>query len=163
MKNGGWTLAKPNTISMPVPNLVSVVSPMSLGGVTYWNGAGNKLPVTLGDGTFLVCNQAYYDLDAGGNYGPGIIFTINLSYGAAAPLYEMSLRQGVGVTYPSGNFNIIGQVGNTILNWTSFVGSNALDSGTLKYIHQGWAIKLSGVTSGGLGSGGGFGGGIQSG
>jgi hypothetical protein len=136
---------------------------MSIGGITYWNGAGNRLPITLGDGTFLVCNSSYrdlYDSIAYPGAGESQIFGIDYAFGPG-PMFEYSLRQGVGITYPSGTFTILAQNGtNVTLNWNNYVGSNALSGAQLKYVHQGWAMKLSGVTSGGLG-GGAFGGGLQ--
>jgi hypothetical protein len=61
------------------------------------------------------------------------------------------LRQGEGVTYPSGL--ISGYYGNSNIHWDTLANGNNS--------HSGYAIKLSGVTSGGLGAGGAFGGGIQ--
>ena len=161
IKNGGWTLTKPNTISMPLP-----VLPFSsqIGGVTYWSCNGNSLPVTLGDGTFLVYNMAYTDLNAASNSAlgyNGYVFGVDntgfnkdyLSGAIYGPLFEMSIRQGVGVTYPSGIF----YNGSGSRNWGTLVGSKDSGQGDANTrIHTGWAIKLSGVTSGGLGGGGGI-------
>jgi hypothetical protein len=161
MKNGGWTLTKPNTISMPLPVLPFT---SQIGGVTYWSCNGNSLPVTLGDGTFLVYNMAYQDLNTAASgllSFNGYVFAVdNTGFGTDSlgnsvygPLFEMSIRQGVGVTYPSGIFyNASGS-----RNWGTLVGSSKdTGSGTVNTrIHTGWAIKLSGVTSGGLGGGGG--------
>jgi hypothetical protein len=137
MRNGGWTLAKPNTISMPLPNLAAVGVPMSIGGVTYWNRAGDNLPVTLGDGTFLVYNMAYFTQSTYGipdYYAP--------TTGDGGTLSEFSVKQGIGLTYPSGGFVNAG--GSKV--WPSYLNAN--------YLHAGWAMKLSGQTSGGVGGGG---------
>jgi hypothetical protein len=171
MKNGGWTLAKPNTISMPLPNLAAVGAPMSIGGVTCWSAASSRLPVTLGDGTFLVCNMAYAGFGdvATGLAQYGLWYAVNL--GGTRPngeggsdggaLYEYSIRQGVGVTYPSGSFILQQRTSDQSVNWSSYIGASTLDvNQNPRYWHTGWAVKLSGVTSGGL-AGGGFGGGIQ--
>jgi hypothetical protein len=154
MKNGGWTLAKPNTISMPLPILAPIAS--TIGGITYWAISGVNLPRTLGDGTFLVCNMVYSDI--GGFFG-GSYVAYGIAAGDGGPLFEYSIKQGVGLTYPSGTF----LQGSTVKNWFDYVGSNATDGSGVLYYHTGWAVKLSGVTSGGVGSGGGFGGGVQSG
>jgi hypothetical protein len=143
-KGGGWTTAPANTVSMPVPNFASILS--NIGGVTSWsvwssdgvgppiNTSNLTLPRVLGDGTFLVMNQLLRQ-DALVSEG----FVIN-----AIPLYEMNIRQGVGFTYPSGTVNHSDQNGNV----TNYKWSNYMNKST-PYLHQGWAIKLSGVTSGG--------------
>jgi hypothetical protein len=138
MIGGGWTAAKPNTISMPLPNLGSILS--SIGGVTCWSVPGTILPRTLGDGTFLVQNMAYSDIGAL-LAGEGSLFGV---YGTDGPLFQLTVRQGVGLTYPSGTFI----QDTTSRNWSTF--------NTVSYYHTGWAIKLNGVTSGGVGGGGGL-------
>jgi hypothetical protein len=106
------------------------------------------LPITLGSGTFLVSNQVF---EQDGNVSMGQVL-------AGAGPYEMSVRQGVGLTYPSGTIQTMDFIGTvTTRNWSSYINQST------PYFHQGWAIKLSGVTSGGVGPGGAFGGGIQSG
>jgi hypothetical protein len=152
MRDGGWTAAKPNTISMPLPNLGSILS--SIGGVTCWAVPGSVLPRTLGDGTFLVQNLAHSDTGAL-FVGEGSIFGLSSSDGA---LFQLTVKQGVGVTYPSGTFMQEGAAGTK--TWSNYIGIGATYAGTnsAKYYHTGWAIKLSGVTSGGVG---GMGGGLQ--
>ena len=139
MRDGGWTAAKPNTISMPLPNLGSILS--SIGGVTCWAVLGNDLPRTLGDGTFLVQNMAYSDIGDFLGGGPGSYFGVANNDGA---LFQFTVKQGVGLTYPSGTFI----QDTTSRNWSTF--------NTVSYYHTGWAIKLNGVTSGGVGGGGGL-------
>jgi hypothetical protein len=127
---------------MPVPNFASILS--NIGGVTSWsvwssdgvgppaNNSNLTLPRVLGDGTFLVMNQLMEQ-------------DINGYVVIATPsLYEMNIRQGVGFTYPSGSVNISQYNGTTITRkWSDYINQNT------NYFHQGWAIKLSGVTSGG--------------
>jgi hypothetical protein len=78
--------------------------------------------------------------------GAGVLFGVEGGDGA---LFQITVRQGVGLTYPSGTF----LQNATSKNWSSFIGANALDGSNTKYFHTGWAIKLSGVTSGGVGGG----------
>lgn len=143
MRNGGWTLAKPNTISMPLPVVASIQN--FIGGITSWSTRGDNLTagVCLGSGTFLVFNSCFQDI----NYLSGAL-GVNYTYfskvnGAGESPMEFSIRQGVGITYPSGSFTTNGQ--NTV-NWNDYL--------TQVYYHEGWAIKLSGATSGGVAGGG---------
>jgi hypothetical protein len=137
---GGWTAVPANTFSLPQPNYVSVIPPISIGGLTSWtlapwnipNNGGTYKFITLGDGTYLIVNMVFNSSD----------YTTSM---------VTELRQGEGVTYPSGL--ISGYFGNSNIHWETLAnGSNS---------HSGYAIKLSGITSGGLGAGGAFGGGIQ--
>jgi hypothetical protein len=131
---GGWTAVPANTFSLPQPNYVSVIPPISIGGLTSWTWIAFSTSnyITLGDGTFFIQNMYLED-------GVVTYWTVT------------ELRQGVGVTYPSGIINSAGPYNGD--NWDQYLGSG--------FAHSGYAIKLSGITSGGLGAGGAFGGGIQ--
>ena len=157
MRNGGWTLAKPNSISFPQVNLGAIA--VTIGGLTSWSAAkfqstayvGSTSWLTLGDGTFLCFNRAEIDpfLIANGGFSAG-------------PATQMTILQGIGVTWPSGTItnhtNVQGGAPNGE-NQTLWI--NWMDGGNY-IIHSGWAIKLSGITSGGVGGGGiGGDGGIQ--
>jgi hypothetical protein len=152
MRNGGWTLAKPNTISMPLPNLASIVT--SIGGLTTWStklfaSTGTTSWITLGNGTFLCYNKAEIDP----------FHIVNGGY-HLGPASQLTILQGVGVTWPSGTITNQtntqgGAPGSNPENlWTSWMDGTYM-------VHSGWAIRLSGATSGGVGAGGGYGGGIQ--
>jgi hypothetical protein len=117
---------------MPVPNFASILS--NIGGVTCWAVLGNDLPRTLGDGTFLIQNMAYSDIGAFLGAGSGSYFGVDNGFGA---LFQFTVKQGVGLTYPSGTFI----QDTTSRNWSTY--------NTSSYYHTGWAIKISGVTSGG--------------
>jgi hypothetical protein len=144
MKNSGWTIVKPNSISMPLPNLGAIAT--SIGGVTSWSvwsstSVNTTLPRTLGDGTFLVMNQLLSQDDL---VSTGFVIS-------QTPLYEMNIRQGVGLTYPSGTVRHVDQTGTVVnYNWSNYINQSTA------YLHQGWAIKLSGITSGGAAGGGGL-------
>jgi hypothetical protein len=149
MRNGGWTLAKPNTISMPLPVVASIQS--FIGGITSWSTRGDNLTagVCLGSGTFLVFNSCFQDI----NHISGVL-GVNSTYfskvnGAGESPMEFGIRQGVGITYPSGSFTTNGQ---DTKNWSG-ASPNYL---TNVYYHEGWAIRLSGVTTGGVDGGGGI-------
>ena len=145
MKDGGWTAAKPNTISMPLPNLGSILS--SIGGITYWNVYSHDFNGrTLGNGTFLVYN-ASTEFD--------FLTNINSYYTTTGSYSQLTVLQGMGVTYPSGSFSFTQySTGATITQaWSTLLLQGDSQAG---YMHQGWAIKLSGVTSGGVGGGGGL-------
>jgi hypothetical protein len=136
-KNNDWNVVKPNTISFPLPNLGNILT--TIGGITYWSkNAFNIITgITLGAGTFLVSNTA--SSDTGSSIGRNVS--------------ETTIKQGTAVNFP----NIVG--GGTFMkdgsedSWGNYSGGD--------WYHNGWAIKLSGATSGGAGPGGGFGGGIQ--
>jgi collagen type VII alpha len=159
MRNGGWTLAKPNSISFPQVNLGAIA--VTIGGLTSWSAAkfaatGTTNWITLGDGTFLCYNMAmvegFLTTVSGGDYGLG-------------PVSQMTILQGLGVTWPSGQITNHTDTqggapnGASQKGWTCWMDGNA--SPPLMR-HYGWAIKLSGITSGGVGGGGiGGDGGIQ--
>lgn len=142
MRNGGWTLAKPNTISMPLPVVASIQT--IIGGITSWSDTGNNLTagICLGSGTFLVCNSCYKDLDSVIPLGASNTVFGKVVTAGSSP-FEYSIRQGVGVTYPGGSFTTIGQ---GTVSWSTYLNAG--------YYHEGWAIKLSGATSGGVAGGG---------
>jgi hypothetical protein len=144
---GGWTGVAANTISMPLPNYVSVIPPISIGGLTSWASRqySSSSYITLGDGTFLVYN---------------LVVDYFNSYGGFS---STKLMQGVGVTFPSGDIPGWGGTpsgNNPSGTFNSNLWAAWLDSNYYLFYHSGYAIKLSGVTSGGLG-GGAFGGGLQ--
>lgn len=142
-RGNSWGIIKPNTVSMPLPNLGTILT--TIGGFTSWNVLGDYLfssgGITLGSGTYLVQNMAFYILPG----DEGVFKTDN------AP-WEMTIKQGVNIKYPNPSESYSYNAGGNTQSWSQFT-----DSG---HRHIGWAIKLSGVTSGGL-AGGGFAGGIQ--
>jgi hypothetical protein len=139
MNAGGWTLVKPNTISMPVPNLGT--SSTTIGGLTNWVsrnfivGAGATF-ISLGDGTFIISNFVYD------------------SSGSTNPISVTEIRAGVGVTYPSGRIPAFrytsGPEIGQFIKWSDYASGN--------HEHSGHAIRLSGITAS---TGGNPGGGIQ--
>jgi len=161
IRNSGWTLAKPNAISTPLPVIAALSS--TIGGFTSWThknftselaissglapfGAATGY-ITLGDGTFMVSNMAAMD-----------------DYASSGPpcISSTTIIQGVGLTYPSltipniDTYNIGGTVpGGSASNWSSYLTGNST------WYHSGWVLKLSGITSGGVGTSGNYGNGIQ--
>lgn len=130
------------TAAMPMPNLGAIGS--VLGGITYWNRSGTYMPVTLGDGTFLICNTVYSNEILAGNGIDSYAVVDNVA-GQPTP-FEIIVKQGVGITYPNGTVSIGGQAGGfTFYNWSLYIDGNGTP-----YRHQGWAIRLSGATSGGV-------------
>jgi hypothetical protein len=135
MRNGGWTLAKPNTISMPLP-----VSGSGIGGITSWSLRGDGLSgsqgYTLGSGTFLIYNEVFSDLDTYGVLGTSFMYFgfINDSISGN----QFVIKQGTNVGAQSGSYKGI--------NWTNYFNT--------AFWINGWAIKLSGATSGGTDGGG---------
>ena len=161
IRNSGWTLAKPNAISTPLPVIAALSS--TIGGFTSWThknftselaistglapfGAATGY-ITLGDGTFMVSNMAAVD-----------------DYASSGPpcISSTTILQGVGLTYPSrtipniDTYNIIGTVsGGSKSDWSSYLTGNST------WYHSGWVLKLSGITTGGVGTSGNYGNGIQ--
>ena len=161
MRNNGWTLAKPNTISTPLPVIAALSS--TIGGFTSWThknftselaidqglapfGAATGY-ITLGDGTFMVSNMAAVD-----------------DYASSGPpcISSTTILQGVGLTYPSrtipniDTYNISGTVPTgSKSDWSSYLTGNST------WYHSGWVMKLSGITTGGVGTSGNYGNGIQ--
>jgi hypothetical protein len=154
-RGGGWTTAPAYTVAMPLPNLGAIAS--YIGGITYWNRSGlTGMPVVLGDGTFLICNTAYRE---GFNLDGIFAATDDTDGNGIVSAYEFTIRQGSGLTYPSGQYYYSQRASPTILSgeWSSTIGQG----GGVSYRHNGWAMKLSGVTSGGVGPGSDFGIGIM--
>lgn len=161
IRNSGWTLAKPNSISTPLPIIAALSS--TIGGFTSWTHKNFRSElaissglapfgsatgyITLGDGTFMVSNMAAMD-----------------DYASSGPpcISSTTIIQGVGLTYPSltipniDTYNISGTVpGGSTSDWSSYLTGNST------WYHSGWVMKLSGITSGGVGTSGNYGNGIQ--
>jgi hypothetical protein len=96
--------------------------------------------INLGDGTFFI--QSHFSNPNDGQYH-----------------MATELRQGIGVTFPSGPISgfILMEGFPTPVPIQKYWSEMATGS----YPNSGYAIKLSGITSGGVDSGGGFGGGLQ--
>lgn len=148
---GSWNIIKPNRVSMPLPNFGSITS--TIGGFTSWNvqyqiASNGFRGVTLGNGTFLVHNTQYTNIGGG---GPGF------DTADIVPALT-TIIQGENLNFPK--FGGVG-VGSKYIQRDkdgNLVETSWDNGGTT--VHVGWAIRLSGVTSGGF-VGGAFGGGIQ--
>jgi len=155
MKNGGWTLTKPNTISTPLPILASSMA--AIGGFTSWAHDGELLNnlqgISLGDGTFLVHNSVYTYSSAAGR----MVVAGTSSYPYMA-LNETILIQGKSLRYPDIALQNTNNQGQGVKFYYSsgsgleyYAGwTNSTD------FYAGWALKLNGITSGGFGGGGGI-------
>jgi hypothetical protein len=159
-RNSSWGIIKPNTVSMPLPNLGNILS--IIGGFTSWNVAPQFSPGFqgryLGKGTFLVHNTEYVDASLFGTNSILLAYDNRVDGNAVASATK--ILQGDGITFPL-------FVGSGEARSYTFLNSNGnfetrdwYNGGAPSTTHVGWAIRLSGVTSGGL-VGGAFGGGIQ--
>ena len=153
MKNGGWTLTKPNAISTPLP--IIAASMAVIGGFTSWTYAGdlmnNLKGISLGDGTFLVSNTVY---TYASGIGRMVLADTNSPYSVVS---ETILIQGKSLRYPDIALQNSNGQGQAVTYYYSggfgqeyYAGWADADD-----VYSGWALKLSGVTSGGFSGGGG--------